>query len=144
VPAVRAGTPLRIFWRVHRTLMRLSGGRLGRVGVLPSLLLTTKGRTSGEARDVALSYIRDDEGYVVFASNVGQDRDPSWWKNLKAHPDATVLVDGRRIRVRARECMGARRELLWARIVERDPSYAEYQKRTKRAIPVVVLDPTPG
>ena len=141
MPAARLGTRLRLFWRIHRAFMRLTGGRFGRVGALPALLLRTKGRTSGLPRDVALNYIRDDNNYVVIGSYVGADRNPEWFKNLKAFPEAEVLVDGKRIRVRTRECLGAKRQLLWERIVERDPAYAEYQKRTARQIPVVELDP---
>ena len=139
--AVRLGTPVRIFWRLHRALLRATGGRFGHIGALPSLLLTTKGHRSGAPRDVALNYLRDDASYVVFASYAGEDRDPAWWKNLQAHPEAEIRVDGKRLRVRARECSGARRELLWERVIERAPPYREYQERTKRRIPVIVLDP---
>jgi deazaflavin-dependent oxidoreductase (nitroreductase family) len=141
MPAARLGTPLRFFWRIHRAFLRLTGGRLGRIGALPVLLLVTRGRKTGEWRNVALNYIRDDEAYVVVGSYVGEDRDPSWWLNLKAHPEAEVVVGGRRIRVRAQLCDGAKRELLWERIVERDRAYEEYQARTKRRIPVVALEP---
>jgi deazaflavin-dependent oxidoreductase (nitroreductase family) len=141
--AVRLGIPLRLFWRLHRAFMRLSGGRFGRIGALPVLLLTTHGRRTGQPRDVALNYIRDDNSYVVVGSFVGEDRHPAWWKNLEADPVAWVRVDGKRIRVRARECLGAKRELLWERIVARDNAYAEYQRRTSRRLPVVVLEPVP-
>jgi F420H(2)-dependent quinone reductase len=141
MPAARLGTSLRLFWRIHRAFVRLTGGRFARVGALPVLLLTTRGRKSGERRDVALNYIRDDEAYVVIGSYAGEDRDPAWWLNLKAHPDAEILVDGRRIHVRARRCDGAKRQLLWDRIVYRDRAYAEYQRRTNREIPVVALEP---
>ena len=141
MPAAQLGTQLRLFWRIHRVFVRLTGGRFGRVGPLPVLLLVTRGRKSGERRDVALNYIRDDDAYVVIGSYVGEDRDPAWWLNLKAHPEAEVIAGGRRVRVRARLCNGAKRELLWDRIVARDPAYAEYQARTKRRLPVVALEP---
>jgi deazaflavin-dependent oxidoreductase (nitroreductase family) len=108
---------------------------------MDTLLLTTKGRKSGERRDVALNYLRDDDAYVVVASYAGEDRDPAWWRNLQADPEAEVAVDGKRLKVRAREVDGAERERLWLRIVEKDPAYAEYQQRTKRRLPVVVLQP---
>jgi deazaflavin-dependent oxidoreductase (nitroreductase family) len=141
VPAVRVGTPLRVFWRIHRSFMRLTGGRFGRTGTLPALLLTTRGRTSGNARDVTLNYMRDGRSFVVIASYGGEDRDPAWWRNLKANPEAEVLFGGRRVRVRAREADGPQREALWDRFVAADSSYAEYQRRTKRRLPVVVLEP---
>jgi deazaflavin-dependent oxidoreductase (nitroreductase family) len=141
MPAARMGTPLRVFWRIHRAFMRLSGGRFGKVGPMDALLLTTTGRKSGERRDVALNYLRDGNAYVVVASYVGEDRDPAWRRNLEAHHEAEVSADGKRVRVRAREAEGAERERLWARFVEKDPAYGEYQQRTKRRLAVVALEP---
>lgn len=139
--AVRLNAPVRVFWRLHRGLMRLTGGRFGRVGPMDALLLTTKGRKSGERRDVAVNYLRDGDAYVVVASYAGEDRDPAWWRNLKNEPEAEVAVGGKRVKVRAREAGGPDRERLWVRLVEKDPAYAEYQRRTKRLLPVVVLQP---
>jgi F420H(2)-dependent quinone reductase len=141
VPAVRVGAPLRVFWRIHRGFMRLTGGRFGRTGTLPALLLTTRGRTSGNARDVALNYMRDGPSFVVIASYGGEDRDPAWWRNLKVNPEGEVLLAGRHSRVRAREAEGPERASLWDRFVAADPSYEQYQGRTKRRLPVVVLEP---
>ncbi|TMF57657.1 MAG: nitroreductase family deazaflavin-dependent oxidoreductase [Chloroflexi bacterium] len=81
--------------------MRLTGGRFGRIGPMDALLLTTKGRKSGEQRDVALNYLLDGDAYIVVASYAGEDRDPAWWNNLKAQPEAEVAVGGRRLKVRA-------------------------------------------
>jgi deazaflavin-dependent oxidoreductase (nitroreductase family) len=142
MPAVRTGTPLRLFWRLHRGFMRLSGGRFGKVGPMDALLLTARGRKSGERRDVALNYLRDGASYVVVASYAGEDRDPAWWLNLKSDPEAEVTLAGARVKVRARESEGAERERLWALLVETDPAYAEYQRRTGRRLAVVVLQPT--
>jgi len=90
---------------------------------------------------VTLNYFPDGRAFVVIASNVGADRDPLWWENLKAYPEAQVRIGRRRIAVRAREAQATERQLLWAKIVARDPSYAEYERRTKRRIPVVLLEP---
>lgn len=141
MPAVRIGTPLRVFWRIHRAFLRFSGGRFGRTGTLPALLLTTHGRKSGRSRDVTLNYVADGVSFVVIASYGGEDRDPAWWRNLKANPEAGVLLGGKRTRVRAREAEGAEREKLWSRFIAGDPSYIEYQRRTTRRLPVVVLEP---
>jgi F420H(2)-dependent quinone reductase len=141
MPAVRVNTPLRVFWRIHRAFMRLTGGRLGRTGTLPGVLLTTKGRRSRERRDVVLNYLPDGDSFVVVASYGGEDRDPAWWRNLKADPEAEVTLAGKRLKVHARESEGAERERLWARIVETDPSYTEYQQRTNRRLAVVKLEP---
>jgi deazaflavin-dependent oxidoreductase (nitroreductase family) len=142
MPAVRVGMPLRVFWRLHRAFMRLTGGRFGRTGTLPALLLTTRGRKSGDSRDVTLNYLQEDGSFVVIASYGGEDRHPAWWQNLRANPEAGVLVDGKRTMVRAREADGAERQALWTRFVTADPSYTEYQQRTKRRLPVIVLEPT--
>jgi deazaflavin-dependent oxidoreductase (nitroreductase family) len=141
MPAVRVGTPLRVFWRIHRAFMRLTGGRFGRTGKLPALLLTTRGRRSGAARDVTLNYVPNGEAFVVIGSYGGEDRDPAWWRNLDADPEGEILVGGKRVRVRARQAEGAEREVLWGRFVAADPSYREYQQRTSRRLPVVVLVP---
>jgi deazaflavin-dependent oxidoreductase (nitroreductase family) len=77
---------------------------------------------------------------VVVGSYAGEDRHPAWWLNLLADPRAEVQVGNARYPVTARELEGADRDRLWARVVETDPSYAEYQRRTTRRIPVVVLE----
>ena len=141
MPAARMGTPLRVFWRIHRAFMRLTGGRFGRVGPMDALLLTTTGRKSGERRDVALNYLPDGDSYIVVASYVGEDRDPAWWRNLKANPNGVMRVGGKRLGMRAREANGPERERLWAQIVAKDPAYDDYQHRTKRRLAVVVLQP---
>ena len=140
--AVRRGPLLTFLWRAHRLWYRLSDGRLGaKFQGWDVLLLTTTGRKSGAPRSVTLNYFRDGDAFVVIGSNAGGDRDPLWWQNLKAHPDAEVRIGQKRVAVRARECHDTERQLLWARIVGRDPSYAEYERRTKRKIPIVALEP---
>ena len=78
---------------------------------------------------------------MVIGSYGGEDRDPAWWRNLVANPEGQILIGGKRLRVRAREAEGAEREKLWASFTRADPSYREYQHRTKRQLPVVLLDP---
>ena len=142
MPAVRRNLFVTFGWRIHRAIFRATAGRVGsRIGAFPVLLLTTRGRKSGARRDVTLSYVRDHKVFVVVASYAGEPRDPAWWQNLKAHPEAEVLVDGRRLTVNAREAEGAKRELLWTRIVASDPAYADYQRRTERRLAVVLLEP---
>lgn len=108
---------------------------------MPALLLTTRGRKSGASRDVTLNYMRDGSSFVVVASYGGEDRHPAWWQNLKVNPEGGLLLDGKRTRVRAREADGAERETLWTRLAAADPAYVEYQQRTGRRLPVVVLEP---
>ncbi|HAF12032.1 MAG TPA: nitroreductase family deazaflavin-dependent oxidoreductase [Chloroflexi bacterium] len=95
-------------------------------------------------RNVTLNDLREGSAFVVIGSNAGDDRDPLWWRNLKANPDAEVRTGTKRFRVRPREAQATERELLWDKIVARDASYAEYERRTKRRIPVVLLEPTTG
>jgi deazaflavin-dependent oxidoreductase (nitroreductase family) len=141
VAAVRISPRLRMGWRLHRWLYRLSGGRFGsRLGPWSALLLVTRGRKSGERRTAGLNYLTGDGRLVVVGSYAGEDRHPAWWLNLLADPRAEVQVGKARYPVTARELEGADRDRMWARVVETDPSYAEYQRRTTRRIPVVVLE----
>lgn len=131
-----------LFWRIHPKLYRWSGGRIGSsIMGLPVLLLTTKGRKTGLLRTKALMYIPYGNNFVVYASNLGEPKHPHWWLNLEANPQATVEVKGTSYNVRAREAEGEQREQLWHEVTDRVPAYNQYQARTSRRIPVVVLEP---
>ena len=139
--AVRLSTPLKVVWAVHRWLYRVSGGRIGtRMNGFEILMLTTRGRRSGEPRSVALQSLEHGSGWAVIGSFAGEDRHPSWWINLQAQPMAEVQIGPSKARVRAREADGEEREALWARFVAIEPGYDEYVERTTRVIPVVVLE----
>lgn len=86
-------------------------------------------------------YFLHQESYVIVGSNVGSERHPAWYFNLQTYPVAEIQVGRERKKVVARTAEGEERERLWSEIVEQDPSYAEYQSRTERQIPVVILDP---
>jgi len=134
---------LRFSWWLHRTLLRLSGGRIApRVNGFDVLLLTTRGRRSGAMRTAALQYLEKDGAYVVIGSNAGDSHHPAWWLNLVTEPEATVTIRARATRVHAHEAMGGERQALWDRFVAIDDAYAEYERRVERRIPVVVLEPT--
>jgi deazaflavin-dependent oxidoreductase (nitroreductase family) len=140
--AVRKTKAVELFWRLHPHLYRWSGGRIGgTLQGLAVLLLNTTGRKSGQPRTNALMYLPNGASYVVIASFVGEPRHPAWLLNLRASPDAEIQVRSTRIPVRAREAAGAERERLWSEVVSRVPDYAEYQSRTDRKIPVVILEP---
>jgi deazaflavin-dependent oxidoreductase (nitroreductase family) len=142
MPAVRLNPMLRVMWKLHRFVLRVSGGRVGsRMGSMKVLLLETTGHTSGLPRTVGLSHLEADGRYFVMASYAGEDRDPAWAKNLRAHPKATVTVAGRSILVVARQLEGEEREAMFERFVEADAAYGEYRKRTTREIPVFELRP---
>ena len=131
-----------LFWKIHPKLYRFSGGRLlGRLVGMEVLILNTRGRRSGQERSTCLTTFREGGAFVVIGSFLGEPRDPGWVYNLRAQAEATIQT-GREIRrVRAHEAEGAERERLWARLVEIQPEYRDYEGRTDRVIPVVVLDP---
>ncbi len=104
------------------------------------LNITTIGRKSGQLRSVLLYAFPAGDTYAVVASNLGDDAYPLWYLNLKANPAVTVEVEGKRFEAVSREAEGEERERLWAAVMEADPTYTEYQKRTERVIPVIVLE----
>jgi len=127
--------------RVHRWLYLRSRGRIGaRAGGLRFLLLWHVGRKTGRRRAAPLLYVEDEGRFVVVASNAGDPRDPAWWQNLRARPEAEIQVGSERVSVRAHAAEGAERERLWAKLVAANPQYPEYQRRTRRPIPIVVLE----
>ena len=141
-PTRRNNTAERIVTGIHSFFYRLSGGRLGgRIGKSPVLLLTTTGRKSGQARTTPLFYIRDGDNLVLIASHGGAPTHPTWWLNLQAKPEAEVEIQGKRLRVRARQASVEEHQRLWPRMVDMYGGYAEYQKKTTREIPVVILEP---
>jgi deazaflavin-dependent oxidoreductase (nitroreductase family) len=126
--------------RVHTWLYRATGGRVGHTaGHIKNLLLTTRGRRSGEHRTVALAYFVDGDHWILVASNGGADRHPAWWLNLRDDPDATIEVGRERIPVVGHAAHGEERARLWPLLTRYNPPYASYEKITARRIPVVVL-----
>lgn len=126
---------------VHRALYRRSGGRIGgRLWNLPVVLLTTTGRATGRARTTPLCALRTGDEFVVIASYGGMDRPPAWWLNLERTPRARLQIGRDEFAVTARTTSGAERARLWAQVVERAPGYLNYEARTTREIPVVVLE----
>ncbi len=105
------------------------------------LLLTTVGRKSGKSRTIPLLYLAEDSHWAIVASNGGDDRHPAWWLNLKANPAATIQVRRTLKQVRAREASESEQSVLWPRFVKMHSGYQTYQQRTKRKIPVVILEP---
>ena len=144
--APQAGSPFWWLWEratsVHSAAYRLSGGRLGgKAYGAPVVLVDSIGRKSGKRRTHPL--ICDEQGgdIIVVASKGGIDKHPAWYLNLIANPETEINWRGERRRVRAREAEGAERERLWERMVEVYRPYAQYQSRTDRRIPVIVLEP---
>ncbi|HVZ08930.1 nitroreductase family deazaflavin-dependent oxidoreductase [Rhodopila sp.] len=109
--------------------------------VVPSLMLTTTGRKSGEKYMFPLYYGQVGNSYLIIASKGGAPEHPGWYRNLQAHPEAEVQVGTKKIKVKARTASGEERAKLWQQALTFWPPYADYQKKTDREIPVVVLDP---
>ncbi|MDP9379561.1 MAG: nitroreductase family deazaflavin-dependent oxidoreductase [Chloroflexota bacterium] len=141
----RAKAIFRLVTRAHAALYRRTGGKVagsmrGRNRVKsPVLLLNTVGRRTGKPRTSPLLYLEDGQDLVIVASAGGAAKHPDWWLNLEANPETTVEVGSEVIPVRAELATGAGRERLWQKLVEMYPGYADYQKRTSRKIPVVIL-----
>jgi proline iminopeptidase len=108
---------------------------------VPSLLLTTAGRKSGEKYLFPLFYGDEGNSYIIVASKGGAPDHPGWYKNLLANPEVEVQVGTKKVKARARTVTGAERERLWEKAVKFWPPYADYAKKTERQIPVVLLDP---
>jgi deazaflavin-dependent oxidoreductase (nitroreductase family) len=129
-----------LFGEEHVRVYRETAGERGyRWRGTTILLLTTVGRKSGEQRTTPLIHRTDGERWVVVASKGGAPENPGWYENLQADPDATIQVKGDVIDVRASTAEGEERERLWKLMAEVWPAYDEYQQRTGRQIPVVVL-----
>lgn len=120
----------------------------GRVGGpfedMPLLLLHHTGAKSGAARINPVAYLKDGDRYVIFASKAGADTHPAWYHNLKAHPEVTIEVGTKTLRAVAAEATGEDRDRLYRTQAERSPQFGEYERKTDRTIPVVVLTAVSG
>jgi deazaflavin-dependent oxidoreductase (nitroreductase family) len=107
---------------------------------VPTLLLTTHGRKTGTPRILPLIYGRDGDRFVIVASRGGSADHPSWYKNLVARPDVELQVAADRFAARASVAQGEERQRLWQMMAKIWPAYDDYQKKTNREIPVVILE----
>ena len=131
-----------LFGEEHVRQYEATGGKVGHDWNGTScLILHTTGRTSGKTRKFALIYGRDGGDYVLVASKGGAPDNPGWYKNLVAHPDATIQVWGELIPVTARTGSSEDKKRVWAAMARQWPGYDTYQAGTKRDIPVVLLTP---
>jgi deazaflavin-dependent oxidoreductase (nitroreductase family) len=134
-----------LFGEEHVRRYRETGGEVGHTWKNGSkiLLLTTKGRSTGEPRTAPLIYENDGDRYVIVASKGGAPQHPGWYRNLSQDPEVEVQVKDEVFPARARTAEGAERDRLWRLAAEQWPDYDRYQKRTDREIPVVVLERSP-
>jgi F420H(2)-dependent quinone reductase len=134
---------LRQLMKGHTLVYRGTHGLVGHrfPGAPPTLLLDHVGAKTGKTRTTPLTYMRDGANFVLVASKGGHPRNPSWYHNLRANPDTKVQVGSQQRAVRARVATHAERTRLWPRVVELYGGYRDYQERTEREIPLVILEP---
>jgi deazaflavin-dependent oxidoreductase (nitroreductase family) len=135
----------RVMHRIDGPVHRLTRGRYtfaSLVSGIPVVMLTTTGAKSGRPRTVPVLGIPTEGEVAIIASNFGQHRHPGWYHNLRAHPDAEVVIDGNRRRVRAEEALGERRADIWREGLRVYPGFGQYERRAShRHISVFLLKP---
>jgi deazaflavin-dependent oxidoreductase (nitroreductase family) len=132
-----------LFFAFSVWLYRLTGGKIGgSMGGSRVLLLTTTGRKSGKVHTLPLGCFDHKEGYVIVASNGGLPTNPAWYHNLKSNPHVTVQVMDKVLSVTAEELSGEARTQAWQHVITTAPSYAGYEKKTTREIPLILLRPS--
>lgn len=126
----------------HRALLSVTRGRKGwTVGSMPTVELHTTGSATGRRRSTMLtSPVHGSGRWVLVASKGGDDRDPQWYRNLLANPDVELTVRERTVAARARTATPQEKADLWPQIIDVNPGYAGYQRKTDRQIPVVICE----
>jgi len=137
-----AGTDTTLLGDEHVRVYRETNGEKGYLwNGVPTLLLTTKGRKSGEARTIPIIFTAYQNSYVIIASKGGAPTHPKWYLNVLDDPNVEVQVKGDKFSAVARTVEPPEREQIWAECVKTWPNYDIYQSRTTRLIPVVVIEP---
>ena len=136
---------IRLFWAVHRRVVRGTGARIGlwrpKPGKWGALQVHTVGRCTGRPRAVIVGYLDDGPNVVTMALNGWGEPEPAWWLNLQAHPDVTIDLVGEHREVTARAAAGEERDRLWARWQEVDDDLDAYAARRPHPTAVVVFEP---
>jgi deazaflavin-dependent oxidoreductase (nitroreductase family) len=128
--------------RMHAWILSRSGGRIGKTLFgSPLLVLRTKGRKSGQARESPVVYVDHGDCYALVASNAASQRPPAWWLNLQAQSDCQAFVDRRWRALRAREATEAEVTALWPRLDAAYAGFEHYRAIAARELPVVILEP---
>lgn len=133
---------IRLVTALHVLIYRLTGGAIG--GLMsgaPVVLLTTIGRKSGRRFTVPLLSLNHGQAFAIIASFGGAPKDPQWWSNVKHSGHAWLQVGQHRWAVAPEEVEGAVRQEIWDALTQLYPQYDDYQKKTSRVIPVVLLHP---
>ena len=134
---------IKIMSALNIWIYRASGARIGGrfMRGAPVMLLTTTGRRSGKPRTAPLIYLKDGDDLIIVASKGGMSHHPAWYQNLEANPDVEVEMASERRAMRARRVSDGEKAELWPRLLEMYRDYDDYQARTSRNIPVVILSP---
>ncbi|HEV3034706.1 MAG TPA: nitroreductase family deazaflavin-dependent oxidoreductase [Solirubrobacteraceae bacterium] len=141
--ADRSWPVLRRLMGGHAAIYRATNGLVGHrfPGAPPTLLLDHTGARSAKRRTSPLVYVRDGENVILVASKGGYPKNPGWFHNLQANPDTTIQIGSSRQKVHARVADSAEHERLWPIVVKVYSGYDDYQQRTERQIPLVILEP---
>jgi len=123
---------------------RANDGRVRAFARQPLLLLRHRGAKTGTERTNPVAYFRDGDRYVIVASKGGAPTNPDWYYNLKANPDASVELGSESFDVHATEVSAEERPRLWRLVTTSNPAFAEYETKTDRTIPLIVLERTPA
>ena len=128
---------------LHKGILKASGGRVGGKGFgMPVVILTTTGRKSGKERSTMLtSPVQEGDRVVLVASYGGDDRNPAWFLNLRDNPDVQLEMHGKKRAMKAHVASVDEKAVLWPKVTEAYKGYAQYQTKTDRDIPLVILDP---
>ena len=128
---------------LHKGILKATCGRVGGKGFgMPVVILTTTGRKSGKERTTMLTApIHDDDRVVLVASYGGDDRNPAWFLNLRDNPAVELEMRGKKRSMVARVADGEEKDALWPDVVDAYKGYAQYQTKTERDIPLVILEP---
>ena len=135
-------TLMKVIGIAHTSLYKVSGGRLARnMRGSEVVLLTTTGRKSGKRRTSPLFGLADGDNWTLIASQGGHPEHPNWYLNLRDNPEVELQVGSKTMRMRAETAVGGERDRLWSKMGLMYDGYNDYQKLTRRVIPVVVLKP---
>jgi F420H(2)-dependent quinone reductase len=134
-------TFIKWFMKINAFFIRISHGRVGtQLGTQNILILNTVGRKSGQTRSIPIAYFFHEGKYLIVESNWGKDNHADWYFNLQSQPRATLEVKGKSIHVNARFAEGEEYTRLWEYLTKKHPPYLEYQKMTKRKIPIAIFE----
>ena len=133
---------IRIFMSLNSFLIRVTRGRIGaQLGTQTILLLHTVGRKSGQPRVTPIAYFHYEGKYLIVESNWGKDPHADWYFNLRNQAQTSIEVNGQMVQVKVGFAEGDEYTRLWEYVTKKHPPYLDYQKMTKRKIPIVVLNP---